>query len=185
MVYQVNQRLTKCWILNLLRDAHWWKRKKYSRKRAHFITFTSFNHVHIDSWDCGTSVSCLLNKIHYLSSLFFKLNNIYIFLVLSSRLWSLVFVWFVPTLLAYFPTVPDSHMWRYFCKCVVWKCFPPLWTISHSVHMLFVDTWVYFNSTNLDVFVLCPSTTTDTDSILPCCLVFFHKCWTQSLLVHR
>lgn len=51
--------------------------------------------------------------------------------------------------------------------------FSPLWTISHSVHMLFVDTRVYFNSTNLDVFVLSASTTTDTDSILPCCLAFF------------
>lgn len=64
-------------------------------------------------------------------------------------------------------------MHRLFCKCVVWKCFPLPWTISHSVHMLFVDTWVYFNSTNLDMFVLPASTTTDTDSILPCCLAFF------------
>lgn len=62
--------------------------------------------------------------------------------------------------------------------------FSPRWTISHSVHMLFVDTWVYFNSTNLDVFVLPASTTTDTDSILPCCLAPpppTPKCWTLSL----
>lgn len=52
------------------------------------------------------------------------------------------------------------------------KVFSLLWIISHSVHMVFVDSSVYFNSTNLDVFVPSASSTTDTDSILPSCLAF-------------
>lgn len=45
-----------------------------------------------------------------------------------------------------------------------------IWNLSS--HILFIDSCVYFNSKNLDLFVQVASSTTDTDSILSSCLAF-------------
>lgn len=41
-----------------------------------------------------------------------------------------------------------------------------------SSYLLFIDSCVYLNSTNLDLFVQVASLTTDTDTILSSCLAF-------------